>query len=142
VSANDHIELQPGELETMQAEEFGPDPSVNVVVDEIKAPVRVQELPRKAGATRTYTLSSAPGQTPRRIASNNNRRASLVMVAYGGDILVSYGGQAAQDPSTMARWPEAAPLPLTATASIFVRPYLDNATVQLSVITEMWATGE
>lgn len=135
--ANEQLDLQPDLDEVLQAQ--GDDsPAVNVVVSDIKSPVRTQELPRRGGATRTYTMTST--SQPRRVASNNPRRASITLVCYGGDMYVSYGQQGSQDPTTMARWPESVPLMLTSTQSVFVQAL--TGTITLSTIIEMWATEE
>lgn len=134
--ANEPIDLQPELDEVLQAQ--GDDSAVSVTVTDIKSPVRTQELPRRGGATRSYTL--AAGAVPRRVAANNPRRASIILIAYGGDVYVSYGQQGSQDTMTQARWPAGVPLMLTSTQSVFVTPV--TVAITLSTITEMWATEE
>src|SRR4051812_11438772 len=102
-------ELQPDELESLQAENTGPEPAVHVVLADTKTVVRVQVLPRKQGGTRTRTITT----TPQLLMSADHRRAQALLIATAA-FLVAYSSASAQDPSTMAAWPANVPLPVTA----------------------------
>jgi hypothetical protein len=128
-------DLQPDELESMQAEYTGPEPAARVVLASAEGVVRVQVLPRKQGGTRTKTI----GTTPSQILSADHRRAQALLIAPAA-FLVAYSSASAQDSSTMAAWPANVPLPITADVPVYAAAVA--ATVALSVITEYWATGE
>lgn len=133
VGTND---LQPGVDEVVQLDDVGPEPAIRVSVDGIDAPVRTQELPRKAGATRTRTITT----TPVRVLTPDHRRASATFVMIGQNLLFAFSAAAAGDPSAMALWPEGIPYMLTADTELWVATQTGSAT--LSVATEMWAVGK
>jgi hypothetical protein len=128
-------DLQPDELESLQAENIGPEPAVRVVLADTKTVVRVQVLPRKQGGTRTRTI----GTTPQLILSADHRRAQVLLIASAA-FLVAFSSASAQDPSTMAAWPANVPFPITADVPVWAAAA--TATVALTIVTEMWATGE
>lgn len=126
-------ELQPDPAEVMQ-EEGEPLSSVPVCVEEVKAPVRVQVLPRKGGSTRTRTVGDVPVQ----LLTADHWRASAILM---GDVpfRVAFSEASAQDLSTMALWPGLVPLTVDATVEVWA--VADDDAVQLSLITTRWAEG-
>ena len=126
-------DLQPDPSEVMQ-EEGETLSSVPVVVEEVKAPVRVQVLPRKGGSTRTRTVSAVPVQ----LLTADHWRANTILM---GDVAfrVAFSQAAAQDSSTMALWPGLVPLSVDATVEVWAVAAGDD--VQLSIITTRWAEG-
>lgn len=129
------VDLQPDELEVLQAEHTGPEPTVRVCIGDQEAPLRVQILPRRQGATRTRTI----GTTPVLLMSADDRRAQAILIAPAA-FLFALSAASAQDPSMMAAWPPNVPYVLTAGSAIYAAAA--SATVAISVITEYWATGE
>jgi hypothetical protein len=134
--ANEPVDLQPSDLEAMQAEST-PEPPIHVQVAGIDGPVRTQALPRKSGGTRTR---AAVGTTPVRILSADHRRASAKVVSIGQAMLFALTAAAKEDPSTMALWPASVPYELTADTELWVASA--TGTTSITVVTEFWATGE
>jgi hypothetical protein len=126
-------ELQPDELEALQAES-GPVPAAKVSVD---GPVRTQELPRKAGATFNKTGVTT---TPFQLLRADHRRAVARIISIGQPMYVALSQASAGDVSRMALWPAATVFPVTADCEVWVAS--STATTTISVVTEMWATGE
>lgn len=110
------------------------EPPVNV---RTIGPVRTQETPHKAGATFT---KAAITTAPQRLLTADHRRAKVVLVSIGQNMLVAFSNAAAQDPSRMALWPANVPLTLTNDSEVWVASA--TATTSVSVVTELWATGE
>lgn len=110
------------------------EPPVNVVVD---GPVRTQALPRRAGATFTKPVGSA---APTFILRADGRRAAAYITSFDQDMLVAFSNASAQDASRMGRWPAGTPLPVEAATDVWVQAVTGTSAV--SVITEMWATGD
>lgn len=125
-------ELQPDELDALQAETDGPEPSVKVNVD---GPVRTQGLPRKQAASRTRTVTT----TAVKYLAADHRRASAKVVSFDQDMLIAFNVASAGDPSTMSRWPKLVPYELTADADLWLASI--TATTTISFTTEFWATG-
>lgn len=125
-------DLQPDELDALQAEDTGPQPAVLV---KHEGPVRVQSLPRKQAATRTRTITT----TPQFLLAADHRRASATLIAPSG-FLFCFTAAAAQDPSTMVSWPANVPFTLTADTALYAAAA--SGTVALGIVTEFWATGE
>ena len=128
-------DLQPDELESLQAENTGPEPSVRVVLADTETVLRVQVLPRKQGGTRTRAIST----TPQLLLSADHRRASAVLVASAA-FLVAFSQASTQDASLMAAWPANVPFPITHDGPVYAAAA--TGTVNLSIITEFWATGD
>jgi hypothetical protein len=126
------VDLEPSELEALQAEEDTAQPAVNV---RHEGPLRVQVLPRKNAGTRLRNLTTAPIL----IVSADHRRASVTIVSPAA-IVFAFTAAAAQDLTTMAAWPANVPYTLTADSALYVAAA--TGTTTLSVITEFWATGE
>lgn len=129
-------DLQPDDLEALQAEP-GPEPAVNVQLVGTMGPVRVQDLPRKAGATRTRLGVTT---TPVRVLGADHRRAIARVVSIGQAMLFALSYTSSQDPSTMATWPAGLVFELTADTELWVAS--STGTTTISVMTEFWATGE
>lgn len=130
------VSLQP---ETDQVLQMEPEPSLTAIpvcVEEIKSPVRIQELPRKMGTTRTRLVTT----TAQKYLPANHFRAQATLVSFDQDMLVAFNSASAQDPSTMSRWPAAIPMVITTMAEIWVASF--TATTNVSFTTERWATGE
>lgn len=125
-------DLQPDELEALQAEETTVQPAVLV---KHEGPIRVQVLPRKQGGTRTRTLST----TPQLLLSADHRRASFTLISPAA-FLFAFSAASAQDASTMAAWPANVPYVCTADTALYAAA--QSGTAALSIITEFWATGE
>lgn len=137
------IELQPDEIEVLQAEQTGPEPTVRTVVAHIEAPVRTQDLPRKSASSRTWTvgtLASAGGPGAKRVLSAQPRRALARLLSTGQVMLVAFSQNAAQQPDTMALWPAGSVLQITTDTEVWVAS--TTGTTQVSVIAEFWAAGE
>lgn len=128
--------LQPDDLEVLQADTTGPEPTVRVDVASVETPVRTQELPRKGGTTRTRTV----GLTPIRVLAADHKRAKAVIVSIGQNVLIALGREQAQDPSTMALWPQNVPYTATCVSEIWVASA--TATTSVSIISELWAAGD
>jgi len=128
-------ELQPGELEVLQAEPIT-DPPIRVKVTEIDAPIRTQSLPRKSGGTRTRTIGTTVGK----VLSADHRRAQATVISIGQNMLFALNSASAQDPSTMALWPQNVPYVLTADTELYVASA--TGTTSISIITEFWAAGD
>lgn len=125
-------DLQPEELDSLQAEETYPQPAVIV---KHEGPVRTQALPRKQGGTRTRTLTT----TPQLLLSADHRRASFTLISVASFVF-SFSASSAQDPSTMAVWPPNVPYVCNADTALYAAAA--TGTAVLSIITEFWATGD
>lgn len=127
-------ELQPDTEDVLQ-EESEPQLSVPVCVVDQKTPLRVQQLPRKGGATFTKTVTT----TPLQVLWPDHRRARARIVSTSA-LLLAYDIAAAQDASTMAIWPANQIFEAGATTDVWVAAA--SGTAQVGVITELWAEGE
>jgi hypothetical protein len=125
-------DLQPDELDALQAEDTGPQPAVLV---KHEGPVRTQALPRKQGGTRTRVLTT----TPQLLLSADHRRASFTLISTAA-FLFSFSASAAQDPSTMAAWPALIPYVCNTDTALYAAAAAGTA--PLTIVTEFWATGE
>lgn len=134
--ANEVVDLQPDDLEVMQAEGDNGLAAVHVIVDEVRGAVRVQPLPRKAGGTRTRTGIPT---TATLLLKADHRRASATIMSVGGAMLIAFSQASSQDPSMMAAWPANVPYMLTADTELWVAA--QTGTIAVSIITESWATG-
>jgi hypothetical protein len=131
------LELQPDPDEVLQVEEpAGTEPEVKVRVN---GPVRTQALPRKGGATFTKNVVALTAGPALQVLRADHRRAQAVLLAAAA-VLVAYGDANAQDASTMALWPANTPLTVSGTVDVYVAAATGTTTV--SVLTELWATGE
>lgn len=129
-------ELQPSDLDALQAEYDVSEPVAKVEIVAITGPVRTQDLPRKAASTRTRTVTT----TPIRVLTADHRRAVARLVSIGQAMLVAFTAAAAQDPSTMALWPQNTVFTVTADTEVWVAS--QTGTTSISVVAEFWATGE
>lgn len=133
MSANE-VDLQPETQEVLQAETpYRPEPPVLV---EIQTPVRTQELPRKAGATRTQTI----GTTPQQLLRADHRRARVVLMSVGQSMLVAFSKQSASSPDFMVLWPANVQFVVTTATEIWVAS--STGTTSIGYATELWATGD
>lgn len=129
-------ELQPDELEVLQAEQDGPDPLIRVDVAAIGVPVRTQSLPRKSGATFNKTV----GTTAVRLLAADHRRAVARVMSVGQNMYIAFSNAMSQDTSRMALWPANVEFPMTHDGELWVASA--TATTTVSVAAENWATGE
>jgi hypothetical protein len=129
------IELQPDVSEVIQEETYDVQ-AIEVCVQEVRAPVRVQELPRKLATSQTKTV----GTTAVRLLRADHWRASAVFVAFEQDVYLAFNEASAQDTSSMSRWPVSVPFTLTAATELWA--VSSTGTTIVSVTTERWATGE
>lgn len=129
-------ELQPDELEVLQAEEPDHIITVPVTIAAANVPVRMQDMPRKAGATLTKTV----GTIPQKILFADHRRAQVRVISIGQSMLIAFSSAMAGDPSRMAVWPANVPFTMNTDGELWVAS--STSTTQLGIITEMWATGE
>lgn len=125
-------DLQPEELDVLQAEETTVQPAVLV---RHEGPIRTQALPRKQGGTRTRTITT----TAQLLLSADHRRASVTLISSAAFVF-SFSAGAAQDPSTMAAWPPNVPYVCNADTALYAAAA--TGTAVLSIITEFWATGD
>lgn len=125
-------DLQPEELESLQAEQAYPQPPIIVKHD---GPIRTQPLPRKQGGTRTRTLTT----TTQLLLSADHRRSSFTLISPSA-FLFAFSASGAQDPSTMAAWP--ANIPYTCNADTALYAAAATGTAVLTIVTEFWATGD
>jgi len=128
-------ELQPDLEDVLQVEE--PEGRETAVKVDVTGPVRTQALPRKGGATLTKTIGTLPN--PLQVLRADRRRAQSVLIGAAA-FLVAYGDANAQDASTMALWPANVPLVVSAGVDVWVAASTGTTTV--SVVTELWATGD
>jgi len=134
---SDAIDLQPDISEQMQSEQYA-DPPIHVCVDSVKTPVRTQDMPRKAGAARTQTVTNA-GFTP--LLTADHRRAKATIIASGSAVFLAFGNANAQDTAFCLAWPVNVPYYHTATTDVLVTSATATPAV-VSYATEFWATGE
>lgn len=129
------VDLQPETDEVLQSE-ARIDPPVSVCVEYIKTPVRVQELPRKGGTTRSYIL---PKSTIKQLIAADHFRSKATII---GDIAfyIGFNQVSTSDTSMMVLWPANVPFYVTAIVDVYVLPTADTTTI--SVATELWATGD
>jgi hypothetical protein len=129
-------ELQPDELEVLQAEQLGPAPMVRVDVGHVSVPVRVQDLPHKSGATFNKTV----GTTPVRLLSSDHRRAVARVMSVGQNVYIGFSNAMSQDTSRMVLWPANSVFTMNHDGELWVAAA--TATTTVSVAVESWAAGE
>jgi hypothetical protein len=127
-------EFQPDVFDAMQFEPEGREAAVKVIVT---GPVRIQDLPRKAGATFTRLAVTT---APMKLLAADHRRAAARIVSIGQNMLVALSAASAQDASRMALWPANLVFLCEADTEVWVASA--TATTTISVVTELWATGE
>lgn len=128
---NEQVDLQPDLDEILQHEDE------SAVKVSIGGPVRTQPLPHKAGATRTRNiLATGPVQ----VLAADHYRAQAYLVSFTQDFYVAFSQAASQDTSRMSRWPALVPMPITTTTGVWVQSFATNT--DISITTELWATGE
>lgn len=130
------VDLQPETDEVLQMEAEPSLTAIPVCVEEVRSPVRTQELPRKLGTTQTKTVTT----TPQRYLNANHFRAVATLVSFDQDMLVAFNSASAQDPSTMSRWPKGVPMTVKTISEVWLAAY--TSTTSISITTERWATGE
>lgn len=126
-------DFQPDVDEVLQIEPTT-EPAVKV---KVSGPVRTQELPRKAGATFTRGVTTAIPDAPLLRADHWRAKATVIASAA---ILIAFSEAACQDPSRMLAWPANVPFYTAAVTEIWA--YAPTGTANVSVATEMWATGD
>lgn len=129
-------DLQPDELDVLQAEESGAVPRIPVSIEGVTLPIRVQMLPRKAGATFSKTV----GTTPTRLLTSDHRRAEARVMSVGQNMYVGYSNAMAQDFSRMVLWPANTTFLMQHDGELWVAAATAQTTISVAV--EQWATGE
>jgi hypothetical protein len=129
------VDLQPETDTVLQSEAYA-ESAVNVCVESVKTPVRTQELPHKAGATRYRNV----GTTAIRVLAADHFRAHAYITSFDQDIFVAFNQTSAQDSSRMSRWPAVVPMVITTDTEVWVASF--QATTNVSITTELWATGD
>lgn len=127
-------DLQPDVPAVLQEEDDG-GLTVPVCLVEQKSPLRVQALPRKAGANMTRPITT----TPSRVLRADPRRASALLVCASA-FYVAFSRAGAQETISMTLWPANVPLDCEATTDIYVRTV--TSTADLGIATYLWAEGE
>jgi hypothetical protein len=126
-------DFQPDVEDVMQVESAD-EPAVKV---KVVGSARMQELPTKAGATFTRTVSASIPNVPLLRADHRRKKATVIASAA---IYIAFTQASCQDPSRMVQWPALLPFYQGAVSEIWV--YAVTGTAAVSVATEMWATGE
>lgn len=134
-------DFQPDELEVLQMEDVTPTGKPPVVDVAVAGPIRTQELPHKAGATFSRSVGALTSTTPAiRVLSADHKRARAVLMSVGQNMYFAFTSASAQDVSRMALWPANTPFVLTTATEVWVCSA--TATTTVSIVTELWATGE
>lgn len=134
----DSNDLQPSVDEVLQVEI--PDDAAQAVPVRLvgsDVPQRVQDLPRKAGATRSQTITNT---TYVRILRADHRRATARIWSVGQNVLVAFRESDTQDDSRCALIPAGAQITVNTVVDVWVKSA--TATTIVSFITELWATGD
>lgn len=134
---NSEIELQPDLSVVLQEEEPEETPAIPVCVRDVHGPVRTQELPKKAGSTRTVNIGAT---TPIQVLRADHFRSKATLMAIDQNIYIAFSVAAAQATSSMSIWPKNVPFVVTAAVDVFVLSA--TSTTDVSVTTERWATGD
>jgi hypothetical protein len=129
------IELQPDTGDVLQEEPFTM-PVQGMV--SVSGPVRVQELPRKGGSTRTRSVSDTRYQ---QVLENDARRGQVTLMSMDYEMQVGFTETSMQDAMSMTVWPKGVPLVLTACTEVWVICAEATKTTRVSVTTELWAQG-
>lgn len=128
---NEQVDLQPDLDEILQHEA---ESAIKVAID---GPVRTQPLPYKDGATRTRNIGSTG---PTQVLWPDHYRGQAYLVAFTQDIYVAFNLASAADTSRMSRWPALVPMPISCVTGVWVQAF--TGTTDVSITTELWATGE
>jgi hypothetical protein len=128
-------ELQPDVGDVLQEE-----PYKMAVTGEVSVcgPVRVQELPRKAGATKTRTVSDTKYV---QLLDNDPRRGFMVLMSLDQEMAFGFSEASMQDPSAMTAWPKGVPCPLPVATEVWVICSAAGQSTRVSVTTGLWAVG-
>jgi hypothetical protein len=126
-------DFQPDVEEVLQIEPTT-EPAVKV---KVAGPVRTQELPRKAGATFTRGVTNAVPNVPMLRADHWRAKATVIASAA---IYIAFSQASAQDFNRTLWWPANLPFYTAAVTEIWV--YAQTGTANVSIATEMWATGD
>lgn len=129
-------DLQPDELDVLQAQEPDHQVTVPVSIASVDVPIRTQDLPRKAGATFNKTV----GTTPVRLLTSDHRRSQTRVISVGQNMYVAFSNAMAQDLSRMALVPANTIFTMNHDGELWVASATTTTTV--SVVTEQWAVGE
>lgn len=130
------VDLQPDVSEVIQ-EEPEAEYSTPIVDVAVCGPVRTQQLPRKAGGTKTVTLDAI---TPKHILTADHRRGMAYLVSHTEDFMLAYSKTSSTDDESMARIPKNILFPVGATVDVYVKAQATTTT--LSVVQEGWAAGD
>lgn len=126
--------LEPDVHEVLQEEPAAELTTIPVKVESVEAPVRVQVLPDKGGATQTRTVGASKAVP---FARADPRRKSAVLMSIDQNILVAFSETSCQADSSMALWPKLVPMTVPATVEIWVKAV--TGTTAVSLQTFRWA---
>jgi hypothetical protein len=101
-------------------------------------PVRTQELPRKAGATKTRTVTDTVYV---QLLDNDPRRGFVVVMSMDNEMYFGFTEASMQATSAMSVWPKAVPLVLPVASELWVQCAAAGQTTRVSVTTGLWAAG-
>jgi len=136
-------DLQPATDEVLQVEPIEPYGDVTPVAVCLDGPVRTQALPAKGGALFTRTV----GTVPVRIVGPDHRRRVLKLIA-AADVWVATSRAGIQSAIDTPDNPDAFFYPAASSrvfefgATVDVWVAAVTGTAKVSVLTELWATGE
>lgn len=128
-------DLQPDVAEVLQEE-----PYTMAVQGEVSVcgPVRVQELPRKAGATKTVTVSDTKYVM---LLDGDQRRGFVTLISLDQEMAFGFGEASMQAPSAMCQWPKGVPLKLEVATELWVICNVSGQSTRVAVATGLWAAG-
>lgn len=128
-------ELQPDVAEVLQEEPYTMPVTGSVSV---AGPVRTQELPRKAGATKTRTVSDTSYV---QLLDNDPRRGFVTMISMDAEMAFGFTEASMQAGQSMTQWPKGVPLTLPVATELWVICNEAGKSTRVSVATGLWAAG-
>ncbi|MFJ3812582.1 hypothetical protein ACIPWE_40265 [Streptomyces sp. NPDC090073] len=128
-------ELQPDVGEVLQEEPYNMPVTGEVSVC---GPVRTQELPRKAGATKTRTVGDTQYVC---LLDNDYRRGFMTVMSMDAEMYFGFTEASMQASTAMSVWPKAVPLTLPISSELWVQCAESGKTTRVSVTTGLWAAG-
>lgn len=104
----------------------------------VQGPVRTQELPRKAGATKTRTVTDTAYV---QMLDSDPRRGFVMVMSMDAAFYFGFTEASMQATSAMSVWPKNVPLPLPLSAELWVQSAETGVSTRISVTTGLWAAG-
>lgn len=132
------VDLQPDLGEVLQEEVDGTNEEIPVSVT-VEGPVRVQNLPEKAGSTKTVLIAAVPAR-PVRVLQADHRRSRVVLMALDGSFCFAFNAASKETPATMAWWPPGVPYIHSGDDEVWISAF--TTAVNVTVIAGRWAVGE